>query len=124
MPAPKPKMSLPFALLEELLRQANALPHSAAATAALLQSYSAEIEDPSQTDNALVRLKEFSWHYKVMRDLAVAGVPEAEWFDFVGKVRNLSASACRARGLDHSMVGRVSSAFRRLIGANQVDRTS
>jgi hypothetical protein len=118
MQATELNASLQVALLQELQREANSLPPSAASTAEMLRGYIDAVEDPSQTDAALVRLKEFSWHYKGMRDVIVIGVPDSEWFEFVAKVRKLSATACRARGLDQSLVGRISTAFRRLFRAH------
>jgi hypothetical protein len=93
-------------LLSALRLRADSLPPAAAQTSELLRRYATDIEEPNQTDRALVELHSFALDFKGLRDVIVPEVAERESFAFVAEIRRLSTAACRARGLDKSIIGK------------------
>ena len=101
------------ALLGALRDRIARLPAEAVEAGSLLKRYAAELDQPSTSNQALMRFNALAFHYKGLRDLIVPGVGEAEWGSFVDKVRRLSRAALRAKGLDTSLIGRLQRIFAR-----------
>jgi len=108
MPSPSPQE---LALVMCLRNHASALPPGASKTAALLRSHAIALESANDAGRRLAEFEQYAAHYKGLRDEPAVGVSEADWDAVVRDVRIRAKAAIRSKGLDRSLLGRLSALF-------------
>lgn len=100
-----------LALVACLRSQATELPPDAAKTADLLRSHANAIESASDAGQCLAEFQKYAAHYKGLMDERAVGVSESDWTALVREVRIRAKAAVRSKGLDRSLLGRLSALF-------------
>lgn len=94
-----------------LRSHADALPPDASKTSDLLRSHAIALESSKDAGQCLMEFEKYAAHYKGLRDELAVGISDSDWTALVRDVRIHAKAAVRSKGLDRSLLGRLSAMF-------------